>query len=158
MASLTRRKILQWGGVPFVLGASGCTSLGVGSPKEPRLTRLTVSNHDFEAHTVYALIVDDDEPVFWGAMDVEAADPDSNHIGGGGFEGYSAESGAYVLYAWRDDQPQSDWKRSDFSEYDGSCFALNIQIGTVSGDRTGEVSLWSGSTLCGDERSGEHGN
>lgn len=141
MFSLNRREILQLGGVSLGVGTAGCTSVGINSSGPPRLVKLTIGNHDPEPYTVYVMLLKDGEPVFWNVMDADAANPDTNRPGGGRLEGYPTEADSYVLYAWRDDQPRSDWQRFDFGDHDAECVGIYIQIGYFDSD-TGELRIY----------------
>ena len=148
MLPVTRRRTLQMGGSAIVAGLAGCGAFGRGSPPDPTLGDIEVTNLDFRSHTVSVLVLDAEEPVYWAEMDASAAEPEADdssdvaRAGGGSFEGFPTDVGEYVLYAWRDRQPASKWESFDFSEVDASCVGLDIQIGDVTESRAGEVSIW----------------
>lgn len=148
MARLTRRKALQTGGSAILAGLAGCSSFNRDASSTLTLGEMGVLNLDFRPHTVSVAILDDKEPVYWAEMNASAAEPeedDSSSVataGGGSFEGFPAEVGEYLLYAWRDNQPTSEWEMFDFSEVDTSCVGLDIHVGDTEKSRTGDVSIW----------------
>ncbi|MEZ3163068.1 hypothetical protein ABNG03_01195 [Halorubrum sp. RMP-47] len=148
MARLTRRKALQTGGSAIVAGLAGCSTLDRGASPALRLGEIEVENLDFRPHTVSVAILDDEEPLYWTEMDVSAAEPeadDSSSVaaaGSGSFEGFPTQVEGCLLYAWRDDQPTSEWEAFDFGEVHASCLGLNVHIGGVQRSRTGDVSVW----------------
>lgn len=148
MSSFTRRKALQFSGVCLALGVAGCTETGWNTSEESRLAELHVGNWDSESYTVYVLLVEDDEPVYWDMMEVEPAD--GSHLGSGEFDGFPTDPGDYVLYVWRDDQSRSEWTQLDFNELDRSCLNLTIFIGQ-RGRSAGEISIISSTRCPGDE-------
>ncbi|WP_135827397.1 hypothetical protein [Halorussus halobius] len=146
MPDLSRREALRLCGVTLSGAVAGC-STGSRESSDPTLGELDVSNHDFRSYAVSVLFLDDDEPVYHGERTATPAEPetaDSSEVarlGGATFEDAPTDVGDYVLYAWRDDQPVSEWRKFDFREHDSSCIGLMVQIGDTT-SRTGEVSIW----------------
>lgn len=153
MSSLTRRNLLRLGGTSLGLGIAGCLSSGSGSesPEPSRLVTLGVSNYEPEPCTVYVLLLEDDEPVYWNTMAADAFERDENRTGGGTFDGYPTEPGSYVLYAWRDDQSRADWQRFDFREYDTECLGIYVKVGFAAAGQSEDVSFWWTSDCQGNE-------
>ncbi|RQG95069.1 hypothetical protein [Natrarchaeobius chitinivorans] len=152
MSALTRRRAFQSGAVALAALGGGCTSLGRETPEPTRLNEISVWNYDPEPRTVYVLVLDDD-PVYWSLEVADAYSENDDVLGGAEFDGLPAESGTYVLYAWRDDQPRSEWERLDLGEYGHTCTNLVIRIGSRSGDDRGEVSILA-SAGCPEEDAG----
>ncbi|WP_115864758.1 hypothetical protein [Halorussus litoreus] len=148
MSALTRRRALQLCSVALAGGTAGCATSSRNSSVDPTLSELDANNYDFRSYTVSVLVLDGDEPVYSAEKEIGPAEPeesDSSEVartGGARFEGFPTDVGDYVLYAWRDDQPTSEWAAFDFREWDTPCLGLNIQIGDVTGSQTGEVSIW----------------
>ncbi|OYR56990.1 hypothetical protein DJ71_26430 [Halorubrum sp. E3] len=148
MVRLTRRKTLQTGGSVIVAGLAGCSAFDRDASPALTLGEIEVANLDFRPHTVSVAILDDEEPVYWAEMDISAAEPETDNsssvatAGDGSFEGFPAEVGQSLLYAWRDNQSTSKWEMLDFGEVDASCIGLEIQIGDIEQSRTGDVSIW----------------
>lgn len=149
MSPLSRRQLLGVGGAALGTGLAGCSSLGSDGESgtvPTRLSELQVGNRDPHPYTVYVLLVEDGDPRYWNVMDVEAHEDDGSPLPGGEFEGYPTDAGEYALYAWRDDQPRSEWRRYDFREHDAECVNATILVGWED-DRTGRVRLLT-STGC----------
>jgi hypothetical protein len=148
MVRLTRRKALQTGGSAIAAGLAGCSALDRGASPDLTLGEIEVENLDFRPHAVSVAILDDEEPVYWAEMDVSAAEPEADDssgvaaAGGGSFEGFPSQVGGCRLYAWRDEQPTSEWEVFDFNSVDASCLGLNIHVGDIEQSRTGDVSVW----------------
>jgi len=163
MARLTRRRTLQLGSVTLGGAIAGCTALGDGDSETLTLGELHVDNLDFESHTVSVLFLDGENPVYWDTMDASPAESEEDDAtdvavaGGGIFEGYPTEVGNYVMYAWRDQQPRSEWEQFDFREHDGSCIGVEIKIGDITGSQPGDVSILftQDTSNCHNEENGE---
>jgi len=140
MPPLTRCRALQLAGMASVGGLAGCVTSDEESSEPSRLAELTVSNHDPRQYTVHVVVLEDGEPVYWDSK--QASPAEDGQLGGATFEGYPTEPGHYVLHARLDDQPESEWKRFDFAEYDTPCLGLNIAIGDATDGRVGELSIW----------------
>lgn len=148
MSGPTRRRALQLCSVALAGGAAGCAASIRDSSVDPTLGELDASNYDFSSYTVSVLVLDGDEPVYSEEKEIESAEPEESdpsdvaRTGWATFEGFPTDVGDYVLYAWRDDQPPSEWAEFDFREWDTPCLGLSIQIGDLTGSRPGEVSIW----------------
>jgi len=159
MPELTRRRALQLCSVALAGGAAGCAASIPDSSVDPTLGELDASNYDFRSYTLSVLVLDGDEPVYSEKKEIGAAEPEASDsseiavLGGASFEGFPSDVGDSVLYAWRDDQPPSEWAEFDFRERDAPCYGLDIHVGDVTGSRTGDVSIWytTNSQSCSDE-------
>ncbi|WP_458207644.1 hypothetical protein [Haladaptatus sp. NG-SE-30] len=101
-------------------------------------------NFDDEPHTVHVLLRRDGETVYRKSLRLKAGRSDDPSEGT--FDGYPAESGADVLYAWRDDQPEDQRRKLDFREYETECIGFQIHVGYF-GEPTSRVSIWK-TTNC----------
>jgi len=159
MSGPTRRRALRLCSVALAGGAAGCASSIRDSPVDPTLGELDASNYDFRSYALSVLVLDGDEPVYSEKKEIGAAEPEASDsseiavLGGATFEGFPTDVQDYVLYAWRDDQPSSEWAEFDFHELDAPCVGLDVHVGDVTESRTGDVSIWytTNSQKCSDE-------
>ncbi|SIR80331.1 hypothetical protein SAMN05421858_3818 [Haladaptatus litoreus] len=101
-------------------------------------------NFDDEPHTVHVLLYKDGETAYRKSLRLEAGrsdDPSESKFGD-----YPAESGADVLYAWRDDQSEEQRRELDFSEYETECIGFKVLVGNID-EPTPRVSIWQ-TTNC----------
>ncbi|SDR31452.1 hypothetical protein [Natronobacterium texcoconense] len=140
MTRITRRRALQFGSVTLGAVVAGCSSLGVGAAESTRLTGIRIKNRDPTSRAVHVLILDGDDPVYWGSEVADAYSVGEDRRDEADFEGVPTELGTHVLYAWRDDQPRDEWERFDFGDYEPSCGQLVIGIGYTDDDQ-GELTI-----------------
>ncbi|GAA0231494.1 hypothetical protein GCM10009000_053500 [Halobacterium noricense] len=101
-------------------------------------------NFDDEPHTVHVLLRRDGETAYRKSLRLKAGRSDDPS--GSKFEAYPAESGADVLYAWRDDQSKDQRRKLDFSEYETECIGFQILVGDID-ESAPRVSIWQ-TTNC----------
>lgn len=147
MFPLSRRKVLILSGTALSAGIAGCSTVAVLST-ETRLGDLRVENYLSEPHTIRILILEDGEPVYWNAVELEAVSDGRTYVEY--LEGYPTREGSFVLYAWMDAQPKSEWQRLDLGEYDNSCLNLSIAITPFQG---GAIRFYELDTDCPPDES-----
>lgn len=154
MPSLTRRRALQIVGAASVSGLAGCTALTQESSEKARFGELTVTNYDSRQYTVHVVVLEGNELVYWDSKQTTPAE--DGQLGGAEFEGHPTDPGDYVLHARLDGQSRSESKQLEFSDYEASCLGININIGNLSDERAGELSIWKATNprLCKDRSTG----
>jgi hypothetical protein len=104
----------------------------------PRLVELTALNLDDEPHTFHVRMELDGETAYRKSKRVEAAGPGGPK--GAVFTGYPEESGAFVVFASRDDQSDTEARTLDFTEFDSECLGIEVKVGTY-GETSDEPRL-----------------
>jgi len=114
--NLPRRHVLQITGVSIASIGAGCTSVPSLSSEETRIESLRVDNLDTSEYVVYVLLVDENNPIYYDSVEVEAFDGYTE--GREEFEGYPREAGEYTLYVWLEGQSPSEGEQFDVTEMD----------------------------------------
>lgn len=141
MPSPTRRDIVNCS-VILTSGFAGCTESYVTSPQETTLLSLSAANFDPEAHTIHVLLEHNGQQLYRKSAELPPFDPDTNRVEGNEFEDIPTDPNPHMLYAWRDEQPQSEWKEFDIRNWDNQCLQINIYIGEMRQRLRGNVTIW----------------
>lgn len=159
MTTLSRRRLLNLAGGAAAVGLAGCSGGGddgEAAAETTRLGELAVTNFDADPHTVHAVFLEENDPVYWRSKRVPGAEEGTPQDVV--FDGYPTDPENNVLHVRLDGQSRSAWQRFDFGEADVACLGLNVRIGDFAGDRDDELSLWtSGNPRECEDVSGESG-
>lgn len=150
MSRISRRRLLNLCAGGAVVGLAGCSGGGDGddedgdaaSSESVQLAQLAVTNFESQPHTVHAVFLDGEDPVYWRSEAVAAAEegvPQEAVL-----DGYPGNPSDHVLHVRLDDQSPSDWKRFDFAEAGADCLGINLRIGDFEGGGgEGELTVWT---------------
>lgn len=150
MPPVTRRTLLQATGVAIAAGLAGCNeSSGQQPAPTPQLGDLTITNHDQVPHTVHAILLKDDTPVYWKSKHIPAANDGVSSLQ---LEDFPTDPYEYVLHVRTDSRGKDNWAQFDFSNHDTGCLGIKIVVGDQDQSNRGNVAIWktTDSTVCQD--------
>lgn len=132
MVKHTRRKLSKICASLSVIPITGCMSWDDSS--DTRVKNIDIINRTSDRQTINILIVESDDVVYWKSIDMEPTLESDESYSSEILRDILSQSGDYVLYAWKNDQPRSAWQEYNIGKLEVSCTNLLIIIGNENLD------------------------